>query len=140
MLLEKLNYIAIEGVIGAGKTTLADMLARTLGAKNILEEFEENPFLGDFYNDQQRYAFQTQIFFLLSRFRQLESLKQTDLFQKKVVSDYIFEKDRIFATLTLSNKELNILATRCAVSLVASSRLFSKIGVAELGNMKLKAV
>jgi len=108
MSLKNLHYIAIEGVIGAGKTTLADMLSKTLGAHLILEEFEENPFLEDFYRDPGHYAFQTQIFFLLSRFRQLQELRQVDLFRQKVVSDYIFEKDRIFATLNLSEKEMKL--------------------------------
>lgn len=108
MSLKNLHYIAIEGVIGAGKTTLADMLSKTLGAHLVLEEFEENPFLEDFYRDPEHYAFQTQIFFLLSRFRQLQELRQVDLFRQKVVSDYIFEKDRIFATLNLSEKEIKL--------------------------------
>ncbi len=108
MLLERLRFIAIEGVIGAGKTTLADMLAKTLGASVLLEEFEENPFLEEFYEDPKRYAFQTQIFFLLSRFKQMQELVQLDLFHQKIVSDYIFEKDRIFATLNLSEKEMKL--------------------------------
>ncbi len=108
MSLKTLRYIAIEGVIGAGKTTLADMLAKTLGASLVLEEFEENPFLEEFYKDPEHYAFQTQIFFLLSRFKQLQELRQIDLFKQKVVSDYIFEKDRIFATLNLKEKELKL--------------------------------
>ena len=108
MSLENLRYIAVEGVIGAGKTSLADMLAKTLGATTILEEFEQNPFLEEFYNDPQRYAFQTQVFFLISRFQQLQDLRQIDIFHNKVVSDYIFEKDRIFATLNLSAKEMKL--------------------------------
>ncbi len=108
MSLKNLHYIAIEGVIGAGKTTLADMLSKTLGAHLILEEFEENPFLEDFYRDPKHYAFQTQIFFLLSRFKQLQELRQVDLFRQRVISDYIFEKDRIFATLNLSEKEMKL--------------------------------
>lgn len=108
MALERLRYIAVEGVIGAGKTTLADMLSKTVGATAILEEFEQNPFLEEFYEDPDRFAFQTQIFFLLSRFRQLQELHQTDIFQQKIVSDYIFEKDRIFATLNLSVKEMKL--------------------------------
>ena len=108
MSLKTLHFIAIEGVIGAGKTTLADRLAKTLGAHLVLEEFEENPFLEDFYQDPKHYAFQTQIFFLLSRFRQLQDLRQIDLFRQRVVSDYIFEKDRIFATLNLSEKEMKL--------------------------------
>ena len=108
MSLENLRYIAVEGVIGAGKTSLADKLAKTLGATPVLEEFEQNPFLEEFYNDPARYAFQTQVFFLISRFRQLQELSQMDIFHKKVVSDYIFEKDRIFATLNLSAKEMKL--------------------------------
>lgn len=108
MTLEKLRFIAIEGVIGAGKTTLADMLSQRIGAAVIFEEFEQNPFLEEFYQDPARFAFQTQIFFLLSRFRQMQELHQVDLFRQKVVSDYLFEKDRIFATLTLSEKELKL--------------------------------
>jgi len=108
MSLKNLHYIAIEGVIGAGKTTLADMLSKTLGAHLVLEEFEENPFLEDFYRDPEHYAFQTQIFFLLSRFKQSQEFRQVDLFRQKVVSDYIFEKDRIFATLNLSEKEMKL--------------------------------
>ena len=108
MSLEKLRFIAIEGVIGAGKTTLADMFSKTIGASVILEEFEENPFLEEFYKEPQRYAFQTQIFFLSSRFQQLRDLHQVDLFRQKIVADYLFEKDRIFATLNLSEKEMKL--------------------------------
>lgn len=108
MSLEKFRFIAIEGVIGAGKTTLADMLSRTIGARIILEEFEQNPFLEEFYEDPDRFSFQAQIFFLLSRFKQLQELRQLDLFHKKLVSDYLFEKDRIFATLNLSEKEMKL--------------------------------
>jgi len=108
MTLEKLRFVAIEGVIGAGKTTLADMLTQTIGASLILEEFEQNPFLEEFYDDPNRYAFQTQIFFLLSRFRQMQELHQVDIFKQKIVADYLFEKDRIFATLNLSEKEMKL--------------------------------
>ena len=108
MALDKLKFIAIEGVIGAGKTTLGDKLSQTIGSTLILEEFEQNPFLEEFYVDPQRYAFQTQIFFLLSRFRQMQDLRQVNLFQQKIVSDYLFDKDRIFATLNLSDKELKL--------------------------------
>lgn len=108
MSLERLKFIAVEGVIGAGKTTLADKLSQTIGASLILEEFEQNPFLEEFYQDPQRYSFQTQIFFLLSRFRQMQELRQINIFQQKIVSDYFFDKDRIFATLNLSEKELKL--------------------------------
>ncbi len=108
MSLEDLKYIAIEGVIGAGKTTLADLLAKEIGAKMILEEFENNPFLEEFYQDPTRYAFQTQMFFLLNRFQQQQKLIQADIFHQKIVSDYIFEKDRIFATLNLNEKEMKL--------------------------------
>ncbi len=102
------RYVAIEGVIGAGKTTFATMLAEHLNARLVLERFEDNPFLPDFYRDAKRYAFQTQIFFLLSRYRQQQEFRQLDLFYDHVVSDYIFDKDRIFASLTLSEHEMTL--------------------------------
>ncbi len=101
-----MSYITIEGPIGAGKTTLALMLAERLRAKLLLEEYEENPFLAEFYADRQRYAFQTQLFFLLSRFRQQQALLQTDLFYDNVISDYLFAKDRLFASINLGADEL----------------------------------
>jgi deoxyadenosine/deoxycytidine kinase len=100
------RHIAIEGVIGAGKTTLATMLAERLNGRLVLERFEDNPFLPDFYKDPKRHAFQTQIFFLLSRYRQQQEFHQLDLFYDYAISDYIFDKDRIFASLTLSEHEL----------------------------------
>ncbi len=100
------SYIAIEGVIGVGKTTLATILAEKLGAQLQLEEVEENPFLEKFYDDMRGYAFQTQIFFLLSRYRQQTELAQASLFKQKVVSDYTFSKDRIFAYINLNDDEL----------------------------------
>ncbi len=101
-----IKYIAIEGVIGAGKTTLAKMLSEKLNSKLVLENFEDNPFLEKFYKNPARYAFHTQIYFLLTRYKQLQELRQEDLFYNYVVSDYIFEKDKIFAYLNLADDEL----------------------------------
>ncbi len=109
-----LRHIAIEGVIGAGKTTLAQMLAESLGGRLVLERFEENPFLPKFYEDPERYSFQTQIFFLLSRYKQQQEFFQADLFHDFVVTDYIFEKDKIFAYLTLADEELKLYETLLA--------------------------
>lgn len=102
------KYIAIEGVIGAGKTVLAKKLAEKIEANLVLEEFESNPFLGKFYDDRESYAFQTQMFFLINRFKQQQSLDQENLFSNFIVSDYIFEKDKIFAYLNLSSDELKL--------------------------------
>ena len=104
--LNRPNYIAVEGAIGVGKTTLTRMLAERFDARLVLEEVEENPFLPLFYADPRRYAFQTQLSFLLSRYRQQQEFAQIDLFQTGVVSDYLFAKDRIFAHLTLADGEL----------------------------------
>ena len=101
-------HIAVEGTIGVGKTSLAEILGERLEAKLILEEFEENPFLVDFYKDPERFAFQTQLFFLLSRYRQQQELQQTDLFTKALISDYMFIKDRLFAALNLNDKEMGL--------------------------------
>jgi len=98
--------ISIEGTIGVGKTSLANLISNKLQAKLILEKFEENPFLKDFYNNQDRYAFQTQLFFLLSRYSQHQDLKQVDIFSKIIISDYMFIKDRLFACLNLNDKEM----------------------------------
>lgn len=106
-----LRYIAVEGVIGAGKTTLCTMLGETLGARVVQEQFDENPFLKDFYKDPDRYAFQTQIFFLLTRYKQQRNLSQADLFHRFLVTDYIFEKDKIFAYLNLQDEELKLYET-----------------------------
>jgi deoxyadenosine/deoxycytidine kinase len=103
-----INYIIVEGVIGAGKTSLARMLGERFMAKVVLERFEDNPFLIDFYRDRERYAFQTQMYFLLSRYRQQQEMIQGELFHEKLVSDYLFAKDRIFASINLSDKELSL--------------------------------
>lgn len=100
-------YIAIEGPIGAGKTTLARLLAGRLGAEPLLEVVEENPFLPLFYQDPKRYAFKTQVFFLLSRYRQLSRLRERPLFGG-VVADYLFDKDAIFASLNLEGPEWDL--------------------------------
>jgi len=104
----ELRYIAIEGVIGAGKTSLAKRIGERLSAKFIFEQFENNPFLEKFYIDRKRFAFQTQMFFLINRFKQQQELNQEDLFSEHLVCDYIFEKDRIFAYMNLSKDELNL--------------------------------
>lgn len=96
------GFIAIEGVIGAGKTTLARKLATTLGANLLLEQPDENPFLPRFYRDPDSAAFSTQLTFLLQRAGQVEQLQQRDLFAQTWVADFMFDKDRLFAELTLS--------------------------------------
>jgi deoxyadenosine/deoxycytidine kinase len=105
---KNLYYVAIEGVIGVGKTSLAHLLEERLNAKLVMEKFDENPFLPDFYLDPERYAFQTQLFFLLSRYRQQQELRQTEVFHKLVISDYMFVKDRLFASLNLDDKEMSL--------------------------------
>lgn len=102
-------YIAIEGVIGVGKTTLARLLQPAFKSGLLLEVFEENPFLSDFYSDRARYAFQTQIFFLLSRYRQQHN-NVPRLLQEfgSLISDYTFEKDSIFARINLQGDELTM--------------------------------
>jgi deoxyguanosine kinase len=100
------RYIVVEGVIGVGKTSLVKLLATRTDARVNLEVVEDNPFLARFYQDRAAHAFQTQIFFLLSRFRQQQVLAQPELFNQLLVSDYLFAKDRIFANLTLSDEEL----------------------------------
>jgi len=100
------RYVAIEGVIGVGKTSLARLLADRFRARLVLEEPEANPFLADFYKDPRRYAFQTQMFFLVSRYKDLRERVHPDLFHEGIVADYLFQKDRIFANLNLSDREL----------------------------------
>jgi len=100
------RYIVTDGPLGVGKTSLTTLLAKELGARLILEQAEENPFLTDFYRDPARYRFQTQMFFLLSRFSQQQEMAQPDLFTRITISDYLFDKDRIFAYLNLDENEL----------------------------------
>lgn len=102
----KLEYIAIDGVIGVGKTTLTNMLIQRFKGRAVYEEVEENPFLADFYEDSNRFAFQTQMFFLLSRYRQQHQIPQRELFHQLIVADYTFWKDKIFAYLNLEDREL----------------------------------
>ena len=102
-------YVAIEGVIGVGKTTLARLLQPSFDAEIILEVFEENPFLSDFYSDRERYAFQTQIFFLLSRYHQQRRVVSDVLSRgKDLIADYTFEKDALFAGINLRGDELEM--------------------------------
>src|SRR5262249_26095460 len=102
------SYIAVEGVIGVGKTSLARILSERFRCRLLLERHDENPFLAEFYRDRARYGFQTQMFFLFSRYEQQKELRQRDLFSERVISDYIFQKDRIFASINLSDKELHL--------------------------------
>jgi len=109
--MRNLYYIAIEGPIGVGKTSLAQLLSKELGARLVLEDFEDNPFLPDFYNDPERFGFQTQLFFLLQRYRQQQDLRQVNMFQKLLITDYMFVKDRLFASLNLGDKEMQLYDT-----------------------------
>ena len=104
----KRRTIVVEGPIGVGKTTLAEMLAVKLDARLVQEEIEENPFLADFYLNMEKHAFQAQVAFLLSRWRQQQELREPDLFHPATVCDYLFAKNRIFAELVLSQQELTL--------------------------------
>jgi deoxyguanosine kinase len=104
----KNQYIVVEGPIGVGKTSLAKSLAVEFQARTIFERVEENPFLPKFYKARETYAFQNQTFFLLNRYQQQVELSQQDLFNQNVVADYLFAKDKIFASLTLSSEELSL--------------------------------
>lgn len=107
-----LNYLCIEGVIGAGKTSLCELLARRFDARLVLEEVQDNPFLPKFYSNRKAYAFQTQLWFLVSRYKQLSVMvAQQDLFHQVTLSDYTFVKDRIFANITLEEHELALYNT-----------------------------
>lgn len=100
------KYLVVEGPIGVGKTSLVNLLADALSGKPVLEDAENNPFLFRFYRDRRRWAFQAQVFFLLSRYRQQEEMAQQDLFSNVTITDVFLPKDRIFATVNLSPEEL----------------------------------
>jgi len=103
--MKDLRFITVEGVIGAGKTSLVKLLAKRFHAGMILEKFEDNPFLENFYSDPEKHAFHTQLYFLMSRYRQQRQISQIDLFASRVIADYFFEKDRIFAEINLNEEE-----------------------------------
>ncbi|MFZ1121011.1 MAG: deoxynucleoside kinase [Candidatus Binataceae bacterium] len=100
------GYIAIEGPIGVGKTSLAQALGLRIGARIVLEDTDSNPFIARFYQDPEKYAFPVQLYFLLTRYNQQRQLAQQDLFAQATVSDYLLAKDRIFARLNLDPDEL----------------------------------
>ena len=108
LLPEKYRYIAVEGPIGAGKTSLARMLAERSGSAALLEDPDANPFLPGFYQDSARYALPTQLFFLFQRVKQVRELGQADLFRRVTVADFILDKDPLFARLTLNDDELRL--------------------------------
>jgi deoxyguanosine kinase len=100
------RYVNVEGPIGVGKTSLVKLLAKEFNARTVLEKPEENPFLSQFYQDRKKYAFQAQLFFLLNRYQQQKEIAQLDLFNQITISDYLFAKDRIFASINLDDHEL----------------------------------
>lgn len=109
-LLDRFGHIAIDGPIGVGKSSLARRLGTHLGADLLLEKAEENPFLERFYRDQRGYAFQTQLFFLFQRVKQMQDLAQPGMFSRGIVSDFLFAKDALFARMTLDDEEYRLYA------------------------------
>jgi deoxyadenosine/deoxycytidine kinase len=108
MLAQRFRYVVVEGPIGAGKTSLARRLGQHAGAQLMLEQPDDNPFLGRFYRDRARYALPTQMFFLFQRVSQIGELKQLDMFRSAVVADFLLEKDQLFARLTLADDEYRL--------------------------------
>ena len=106
--MKKAYHIAIEGTIGVGKTSLSKLISNKYNAKLVLEKFEDNPFLSKFYQNRTTYAFQTQLWFLMERYKQQQGLEQMDLFSSYMISDYMFIKDRLFASLNLSDDEMKL--------------------------------
>jgi len=104
----RFRHVVVEGPIGVGKTSLTEILAEKLDARPILEKEEKNPFLERFYEDRRTHAFSTQIFFLLSRYQQQQNFLQNDLFNRNIVADYLFAKDRIFAYINLNDDEIKL--------------------------------
>ena len=102
------RFLVIEGLIGVGKTTLCKIIQEEWDARLVLEPWAENPFLASFYEDPERFAVPAQMFYLASRFKQQQNIRQTDLFHGMVVADYLFEKDRLFAKQTLKGEELEL--------------------------------
>lgn len=102
------RYVVVEGPIGVGKTSLARLLAQSFGSELVLEQDQENPFLERFYRNPRAAAFQTQLYFLFQRARQMQELRQQDLFERVRVADYLLEKDRLFARLTLDDEEFGL--------------------------------
>jgi len=108
LLPERYRYIVIEGPIGAGKTSLARVMSERCGVASMLEDPEANPFLPGFYEDSERYALSTQLYFLFQRINQVRTLRQSDLFERVTIADFLLDKDPLFARLTLSDEELKL--------------------------------
>ena len=148
MLLDKnIHFMAIEGVIGVGKTSLARAICERWNAMFIEENFAENPFLPKFYENRSAYAFQTQLFFLLDRFKQLQnSALQSDLFHDLLVSDYTFDKDRIFASQNLTENEMTMgVSVNIEYFLLKSSKIslsycFKTLSCPSLNNLPIEGI